>query len=532
MTQIDTKNIDFSTLPGIYTKHSWQSEDIFSYSSRGKKQVWRVVVGLINGDDDDAPSVELNKKYFESHGLPDGYCGTIHTEHGAVEGKKLQHSRKTIVSIGKNIGRKNQTNALTQAIKQAVSKYNVKVRSVVCKVKSSCEQKSPDDDAVSVVTLMDLDPKTVLFPPMLASSKHINPIYDDKTEDWILPEKDVKKLKLDFEGGLIVQPKLDGVRCIAYWDPDANPLDIDMYCDIDKKDIKKSEDEDTSDEISVVKHSIDTPTSIDKALLSGDVRLYSRGLKPYMIPYIIQELREVMRYHQDLYLDGELYVHGKPLQEISGIARRSLKHKLKKGSATYNLEYHIYGCFYKPNAEMDDYTLSNYDQILHNVVFPKKSRDKYKYIKIVESLFVRSPDTLLNLYKAFIDMKYEGAMIRIPHDIYRPTMTTKTRSHSLIKVKPRESKEFKVVAFADASKFTGKDKNANAWICETEKGDRFSVVPNRTLVERVALYKKYLSKPKKYKKKFLGRMYTVEYSILSKTGIPQQPRGVGFRDYE
>ena len=96
---------------------------------------------------------------------------TLTTRHGLINGKKIEHS--TIISSGKNIGKKNETTILQQTIADAQSAWDKKIKQGYhTSSTTSCTIK-----------------------PMLAIT------YSSKT-------------KLTFP--LWIQPKLDGVRCLVY----------------------------------------------------------------------------------------------------------------------------------------------------------------------------------------------------------------------------------------------------------------------------------------------------------------------------
>lgn len=102
--------------------------------------------------------------------------------------------------------------------------------------------------------------------------------------------KDVKNPEYPY----IIQPKLDGVRCLV-----------------------KLKD--------------------TKAVLT------SRGGQYYQIPHLIDQLtiflNRLHEYNHSVILDGEIYKHGTPLQEISGAARTEAEGMFASNSW---LEYHIY----------------------------------------------------------------------------------------------------------------------------------------------------------------------------------------------
>lgn len=134
----------------------------------------------------------------------------------------------TYVAKGKNVGRANETSPSEQAKKEAQAKYDKQLR-------------------LKYVTSMEEAESNINIKPMLAYS---------------LDDKRTKKLKWP----VTVQPKFNGVRCLAY------------------------------------------------NLSNGTVRLMSRGGKDYTLPHIQETLQGIIP--PGMCLDGELYVHRTSLQTI------------------------------------------------------------------------------------------------------------------------------------------------------------------------------------------------------------------------
>jgi ATP-dependent DNA ligase len=272
---------------------------------------------------------------------------------------------------------------------------------------------------------------------------------------------------------LYIQPKLDGVRCIIYL---KNKDDIN----------------------SVVAY-----TRTKKIFPSIDY------IKELLYPFLKKFYKKT-----SLYLDGELYKHGKSLQEISGDSRNE---KEKKDN-----EYHIYDCFYPDEMDMP---FNDRHSLLDK--FNSEINNKIKYVKEVPTFLVENKAEANKKYKDFIKQEYEGAMLRNINGVYvgNPDKAT-TRSNDLVKMKPSFTDEFKCVNYTEGKR--GKDKGAVIWICENN-GIQFNVTPKETYDERYELYKECL---KNFNKKYYGRLLTVEYQDKSEDDIPLRAKAIGFRDIE
>lgn len=229
--------------------------------------------------------------------------------------------------------------------------------------------------------------------------------------------------------------------------------------------------------------------------------------------------------NQSIYFDGELYKHGKKLQDISGDSRNESADTAK--SNTSRNEYHVYDCFYP--LELDTPFSQRLEQL--TMFYDAISPNDRTVLKSVPTELVNSFSAASKKYKQFVKMGYEGAMLRNADGPYL-TNATKTgaflRSKDLVKMKPKFSDEYEVVGYTEGSR--GKDKGAIIWICQTADGTQFNVTPKDiTYEERYSLFNEA---EESFDEKFASRMLTVEYEDLSKTGVPLRAKAVAFRDYE
>lgn len=197
-------------------------QTLYDKSKSGKIKIWKI-------------SVRTNS---DNHGI-------IDITHGYEDGKMTTKSK--VITQGKNLGKSNETTAYGQALSEAKSKW----------------QKQKDKGYVT--DKKDIGSQPQYF-PMLAKR------YSEKSS------------KIDFP--IYVQPKLNGVRCIA---------------------VKSN----------------------------NEVKLYSRKMKQYtdVCSNLVSNLNKVM--YDGSIFDGEIYKHGWSLQRIVAAVK-------KKSSDTNLLEYHRY----------------------------------------------------------------------------------------------------------------------------------------------------------------------------------------------
>ncbi len=231
----------------------------------------------------------------------------------------------------------------------------------------------------------------------------------------------------------------------------------------------------------------------------GDkVILYSRHRKLFHLEILQKEL---MSLDEGIYLDGELYKHGAPLEEISGIARNI------ENSKTSILDYVVYDLFI-PNKNL---LFSERYELLKKMKFGK-------YIHVAETFRVYSDKEVKSYYKKFLEEKYEGAIVRLD-GLYKFSYND-YHCPELLKIKETLDNEFKLVDFTNGTK--GKGLNLLMLVCETAKGKIFTVTPALPESERADLFERF-TKTKDFEK--IRNLYLiVEFDEYTVDGIPSRAR--------
>jgi len=337
----------------------------------------------------------------------------ILTKHGQMDGKQQLISKSV---EGKNIGKSNETTPEEQAILEAESMYRHRLDKGYFKSVEEAENET-------------------VFLPMLAT--------------------DYTKLRKPLQFPVQVQPKLDGVRCMAYWDGDS-------------------------------------------------VRLMSRGGKDYDVAHISDQLSTLLP--KNAILDGELYVHGEPLQTIVKLVK---KHRPgEEGSV--RLIYQTYDILYRDDLE------ATWETRLQNL-WDFSNRNDLDNVTMTATFDCLDEESLFERLTIFEDLGFEGAIIRTLTGKY----TLGHRSRDLLKLKNFQDDEYEIVGFTEGK---GIDKGTVIWQCVTPEGNTFGVRPKGTRDER----KKWFDNAAD----FMGRKLTVKYQALTKDKVPQFPIGIAVRDYE
>lgn len=402
--------------------------------------------------------IKIKDEYFDSNEINNNYVAKLVTKSGLINGK-LTLSASYILS-GKNIGKKNQTNQFTQALRDGLTKYN----------KRNSHNEHIVKDETSNLNI-------IRYRPMLVQK-----------------EKDQKE-PLNFNDGIVVQYKFDGVHFVMSYE-------------------------------------------------NGNVALYSRQLKD--IPGF-DEMRKlfipVFEKYPTIRIDGEIYKHGKDLQEISGCVRSSTAN-------CDDISFYIFDMFIPcevkspdcPDPKKENNQLYVDRRILTEKIY-NKYLSKYPNITLVDNFPVKNYDDIARIFDEAISKNYEGIIIRKLNKPYRYS-NKNYHSNYLLKRKKFETEEFPISGFDKGEK--GLANGAIMWKCTNNyEGSKlkqseikeFTVAPkNMNYEKRYEIYKLYSTIESNgftyFENNIKGKLLTVEFAQLSKDKIPQQPLALTIRDYE
>lgn len=256
---------------------------------------------------------------------------TITTIYGQIDGKMIESSRE--IDTGKNIGKKNETTPFDQAVFEATRLWQKKI------------------DQSGYIEFLDIQndnlPKKNTKQEQKLELNMIRPMLAHKFAD---KQKHIKY-------PCFVQPKLDGVRCLAYKENDI-------------------------------------------------VNLMSRTGKEFSHLNHIREALQKIDFNG--FLDGELFTTKMEFSDISGIIR---KQKLTDEDIqlSYNIEYHVYDTFDTDNLELP---FNERNQIIKD--FKLK-----KYLQYVPTYLCKTEENMLSKYDDFVNKGFEGIMIRNYSGLYK-----------------------------------------------------------------------------------------------------------------
>ena len=218
-------------------------------------------------------------------------------------------------------------------------------------------------------------------------------------------------------------------------------------------------------------------------------RAYSRNGKEILA---IRSILNTIEIPEGVFLDGELYVHGVPLQTISSWVKR---YQLN----THRVRYIVYDLIDEGLNYRERY------KSLQNICYgPSACR--------AHTLFSNDPQLIQQQFRFYRDTGYEGAIVRLLDSGYAPGK----RSNSLLKVKEFHDDEFEVVGFEQSKDGWAKLK------CVTSEGVRFGVSAPGDIPERHLAWRN--------RAQLLGKFVRIEYAAWTNERKPFQPVATMWRD--
>lgn len=225
----------------------------------------------------------------------------------------------------------------------------------------------------------------------------------------------------------------------------------------------------------------------------------SQGNKIISLPHIIHELNDGFACIGETF-DGEIYLPGVKVQDISGICRT--QHVVAAGAS---LQFHVFDTI--------DYTESQFWRLvlLRNYTFPPS-------IIPVQGIQITTEEQFFSYAKSFVAEGYEGAIVRDLDAQY-----TEGKCNNMLKYKPLKTDRYKVISFQEECDIYGfPKKTLGAIWLEDKQGNMFKVGTGTLLTQakRQEIWDNQSA--------FRNLFAIIEYPELTKRGVPHQPRITGF----
>ena len=340
--------------------------------------------------------------------------GVIETTHGYIDGKKQVNEK--VISVGKNIGKKNETTPLQQAVSEAKASW----------IKKKESGYSPLGVTTSPITVSDIT-KGVAAVDLDESESDEDDSGRGKGIDKDVPSPmlahDFLKRGKSIKFPCYAQRKYDGTRCVA---------------------------------------------------ISGK-GLYSRNKKRY--PHLDHIVAEINKLPSTIILDGELYSDTLTFQEIVGIVKRET---LKEGDEKKQLQIklHVYDIINKAPYELR-YTnlqiLFNKYKFQHLVLVKSDICESEEAIKELharyvaegfEGLMLRNKTGLyknsrsvdLQKFKEFFDGEFKIVAYKEGEGLEAGCVIWVCEAENGLQFacRPRGTREVRVELYSDGDKYVGK----------------------------------------------------------------------------
>lgn len=249
-------------------------------------------------------------------------------------------------------------------------------------------------------------------------------------------------------------------------------------------------------------------------LVAGKLRMISRNNKPWneLLPELEKELTLLYKHiPEDTWLDGELYSHGKPLQDIVSAVRN------KTSAEKTEIQFYVFDAYFSKSPGMP---FSERISKLQHMI-PATGN-----ILLVETTVADNQTGIDQKTVEYLDKKYEGAIIRLDAP-YETSTTGSIRSFNIYKYKPKFTEEFEIADILAGTK--GIAKGAVVFQLKLPTGELFNAQPkNMSYEQQKEMYTSLSAK----KSEVVGKLATIEFEDKSKNGIPLRPKFIAIRNYE
>ena len=365
---------------------------------------------------------------------------SFYTEAGLLGDEYKVMKSKATKTVEKNVDKKNYVSAEDQAEEEAMRKW------IARKIEGFY---GTIEEAVKA------NNKKPYFAPMLAEK------YTEKLVEDNFP--------------LMVQPKLDGIRCI----------------------VQKENDK---------------------------LVARSRNGKEFdTLKLILDDLIPLFDKYPNLILDGELYNHDykDDFNKIISLVRKKKPANMSKAWMDIleeTKEKILYWVYDVPQVNgPEDMDIPYYERTAEFIYKLKETELWPDCVRQIQTWWCGKFDMISQLYNTHVSHGYEGSMIRLNKGY------ESKRSKSLLKYKEFLDAEYLVIDIDEGS--GNRTGTAKHLVCKDEETGK---IFNSNIKGNFKWYKELLDN----KYDYIGKMVTVQFSNLTPDGIPRFPFATTFRDYE
>ena len=197
--------------------------------------------------------------------------------------------------------------------------------------------------------------------------------------------------------------------------------------------------------------------------------LTSIGNERLSVPHIKKDI--TILGWDNIELDGELYKHGMPHNEI-----RSRVGRTKNLHPDYSsIEYHLFDII---TPDMQFQRIKDLRNLQNNLT-------NCESLTVVPTVLTHTLEELQEIYDECLRQKYEGIIIRHPYANY-----VRRKVSTILKLKPRVSEYFTIVGIVEEKSLEGERKGVfGAFQLTTDDNEFFNAGSGPTAYQRVLLWR-------------------------------------------
>jgi DNA ligase-1 len=246
-----------------------------------------------------------------------------------------------------------------------------------------------------------------------------------------------------------------------------------------------------------------------RCIVRADGMWSRNGKQIISAPHIFEALKPLFEANPDLILDGELYADKSTtdFNTIISCVRKTKPTARDLRISAECIEYHIY--------DVPSIDKSFRERMYGLGILFETQPSLHKYCRIVDTYSIENNEAVMDNYRSYIDLGYEGQILRTD------SLYENKRSKSLLKHKSFVDAEFEILGVEEGKgNLTGKVGRLNFQI----NGKPFDAAVNGDW--------EYIERLWKSKDGLIGKMATVKYFELTEDGIPRFPKVIAIRDFE
>ena len=251
---------------------------------------------------------------------------------------------------------------------------------------------------------------------------------------------------------------------------------------------------------------------------------FSRTGKEFKnVDHIIETLKPLFKQYPYIKLDGELYNHKlkDDFEKIISLVRKTKPTFEHRKEAEKLVQYHVYDI-----VPLEDAFISpTYEERLDHLIdiIAERTYDGHfidnDHVRLTKTVYIKTLDVAKTHHAEFLDAGYEGSIYRNPKGLYK-----RTRSWDLMKFKDFHDAEARIVGYEEGQgkrsgtlgKFLMEDEDGNEFGCPPGKG--YDYTQMATMLNNIHLY--------------IGKIATFTYFQRTQAGSYRHPLFKCIRDYE